>query len=596
MWKSIYSWKSTYSLLLSLVLMSGSLVACVQTGPETKSSPSTTSIPLPDQGNLDQENLKNSFDDVQKTNNEFQTLLDDFIKDIAAVREGSKNRESVNSSKVNEKLIQLEEKVNTYKNQISQTRNQENLEQNFNGINQNISNIKEITEKLKGGLGKDKIGEVQLSLQIITNPEVSYFGRLGPDTESKINESLTENSKQLKAKIIDLGQVTGLPSSVTPDKDDDKELARKIADLEARNNELAAIAKKNEEEIKNLNSEKQEFYNQLNQFKNRRRLEIFIVIIVLAIAVLLSGLCVYIWQEERRKKWLLERYIKAYGNTQKQNNAVNQTGDLDTQTLVYKELFHEVHEKVEYVEKMYKLWVNEAKKIQGQIYYLQQNQQVKTPGNNVDNKKFIVKVVDDRIGDIYRRLQQEIEQRWDIESRKLQNQINQLQQNQQLRTSDNVAGVYREPQITTNHVTSQVTPVPQINPQIPTHQYSGSSDLQLISMYQHDARSLLKNATQVSETEQSIDQRRLGGAQGAILRKDRKGNYWVLQEGGVDYMVPKNNIKINEYSLNTVANLFECQGYRSGYSGFQLIKPARVSAISRGEAWQVVERGVLQFY
>ena len=51
MWKSIYSWKSTYSLLLSLVLMSGSLVACVQTGPETKSSPSTTSIPLnPDQG------------------------------------------------------------------------------------------------------------------------------------------------------------------------------------------------------------------------------------------------------------------------------------------------------------------------------------------------------------------------------------------------------------------------------------------------------------------------------------------------------------------------------------------------------------------
>ena len=61
-------------------------------------------------------------------------------------------------------------------------------------------------------------------------------------------------------------------------------------------------------------------------------------------------------------------------------------------------------------------------------------------------------------------------------------------------------------------------------------------------------------------------------------------------------MVPKNNIKINEYSLETVQNLFECQGYRSGYSGFQLIKPARVSAISRVETWQVVERGVLQFY
>ncbi len=116
MWKSIHSWKSTYSLLLSLVLMSGSLVACVQTGPETKSSPSTTSIPLnPDQGNLAQENLKNSFDDVQKTNNEFQTLLDDFIKDIAAVREGSKNRELVNSSQVNQRLVELEKKLRRIK-------------------------------------------------------------------------------------------------------------------------------------------------------------------------------------------------------------------------------------------------------------------------------------------------------------------------------------------------------------------------------------------------------------------------------------------------------------------------------------------------
>ena len=61
-------------------------------------------------------------------------------------------------------------------------------------------------------------------------------------------------------------------------------------------------------------------------------------------------------------------------------------------------------------------------------------------------------------------------------------------------------------------------------------------------------------------------------------------------------MVPKNNIRINPYNLNTVEHLFECQGYQPGYSGFQLIKPARVSAISRGETWQVVERGVLQFY
>ena len=280
MWKSIYSWKSTYSLLLSLVLISGSFVACVQPGPETKSSPSTTSIPLnPDQGNLAQENLKNSFDDVQKTNNEFQTLLDDFIKDIAAVREGSKNRKLVNSSQVNQRLVELEEKVNTYKNQILPTINLENLEPNFNDINQNINNIKQITEKLKGGLGEDEIGKVQIYLGIFQSPNDNNYGALGPNTTTEINSSLTTNSEQLKAQIRNIGEIGGFIKPSAPPTNIDN-LTRKIADLEARNNELATIAKKNEEEIKNLNSEKQEIYNQLNQFKTIRRTVIFSFILL----------------------------------------------------------------------------------------------------------------------------------------------------------------------------------------------------------------------------------------------------------------------------------------------------------------------------
>ncbi|GGA57884.1 hypothetical protein [Okeania sp. KiyG1] len=126
-----------------------------------------------------------------------------------------------------------------------------------------------------------------------------------------------------------------------------------------------------------------------------------------------------------------------------------------------------------------------------------------------------------------------------------------------------------------------------------TVQYSG---LQLISTYQQNPRLLSRNAIEVSETEQSINQRRLGGGQGAILQKNRRGSYWILNEGGIDYMVPKNYFKVNEYTSETVANLFECQGYQPEYSGFKLIKPARVSAISIGETWQLVERGVLQFY
>ena len=225
----------------------------------------------------------------------------------------------------------------------------------------------------------------------------------------------------------------------------------------------------------------------------------------------------------------------------------------------------------------------------------QTNQQLNTPYNNANNKSFIVKVVNDRIGEIHQDLQQEIGKRWEIELMNLKNQINQFQQNQQVMTSSNVTRSHEAPR-TTNYPARQVIPETQMNPQIPTHKYFGSSDLQLISMYQHDARSLLENAIVVRETEQSIDQRLDGSAQGAILGKHRRGNYWILNEGWIDYVVPKNNIKINEHSLNTVANLFECQGYWFGYSGFKLIKPARVSAISRGETWQVVERGVLQFY
>ena len=106
----------------------------------------------------------------------------------------------------------------------------------------------------------------------------------------------------------------------------------------------------------------------------------------------------------------------------------------------------------------------------------------------------------------------------------LKNQINQFQQNQQVMTSSNVTRSHEAPR-TTNYPARQVIPETQMNPQIPTHKYFGSSDLQLISMYQHDARSLLKNAIQVSETKQSIDQRLDGSAQGAILQKVSRGNY-----------------------------------------------------------------------
>ncbi|GGA57904.1 hypothetical protein [Okeania sp. KiyG1] len=573
MWKKIHNWKSIYSLLLALLLMSGSLVACAPT--ESEPEPIPSEIPAPSNGKAD---LEKSFYDVETIHNEFQTSLDNFMNDVVAAKDGLKEREFVNSFEVNQKLTELETKVREYREQIFQTGNEGNLEQIFNDINQNIENIKPITEKLKDGLGQEPISDLQIDLKIVSNREVSYIGNLGPDTQKAINGLLTQNSEQLKDKIISLGQIVS-PPSVIPDENDN-ELTRRIVNLERKNEELLAIVKNHQAEInnlKNLNSKLQYIPTEFNQLKTSLLiLTILVVIIVLVLAGIILKPLFGESQPRRRKKL-----------TQEGNNAGSSTGSSDTQELIF-EVDDKVEDVYEKLEKMSKSWDAERKKLQNQIIDLQQNQQVKIPGNNADNRKFIFEL-EDKVKEISRQLQ-EISRWWESELRKLQSQINQRQQNQQLRTPDNVAGSYIETPRTTNYSPSPVTQEPQINP------HSGSSGLQLISTYQQNPRLLSRNAIEVSETDQSIDQRRLGGGQGVILQKNRKGNYWILNEGGIDYMVPKNNIKINEYSSETVANLFECQGYRPEYSGFKLIKPAIVSSVSRGEVWQLEERGVLEFY
>ena len=55
-------------------------------------------------------------------------------------------------------------------------------------------------------------------------------------------------------------------------------------------------------------------------------------------------------------------------------------------------------------------------------------------------------------------------------------------------------------------------------------------------------------------------------------------------------------LPINEYSIDTLKKLFECQGVNSeGSKGkFELLKPAKVSS-SGEEKWQLSELGKLKF-
>jgi myosin heavy subunit len=127
----------------------------------------------------------------------------------------------------------------------------------------------------------------------------------------------------------------------------------------------------------------------------------------------------------------------------------------------------------------------------------------------------------------------------------------------------------------------------------PIHLISEEKDL--VKRYNEDPKSFSDNVEVVSETEESINQRRLGTSK-AILEKNRRGNYWILRESGCEYMVPKDKLKINEHNYNTVEALFECLDYQAGSSSnFQLVKPAKVSFLTGSEKWQLEERGILQF-
>ena len=124
-----------------------------------------------------------------------------------------------------------------------------------------------------------------------------------------------------------------------------------------------------------------------------------------------------------------------------------------------------------------------------------------------------------------------------------------------------------------------------------------SEEEQLLKDYKDEEKRtvLSQNAITVSAATESIDNSRLGVGK-PVLEKQRRGSYWILKQGGSQYLVPSDTIKINEYSIDTLKNLFECQGVNSeGYKGkFELLKPAKVSSIGE-EKWQLSEPGKLEF-
>ncbi|MBD2199434.1 MULTISPECIES: hypothetical protein [Calothrix] len=167
------------------------------------------------------------------------------------------------------------------------------------------------------------------------------------------------------------------------------------------------------------------------------------------------------------------------------------------------------------------------------------------------------------------------------------------------RDQENLLKTNIPPEETIRNPEPEVIQLVEIQPQEVTHHPLPSAESQIpwVSAYNHNPEKFSKFALEVSVTEESINRRGFGNNQPIIIEKVRKGrgNYWLLTDANEHYLVPKGDLKINQYNFPTIEALFQSIGDSPENSQkFTLVKPAMVFPLE-SEKWQLQERGLLQF-
>ncbi|WP_009634033.1 hypothetical protein [Synechocystis sp. PCC 7509] len=122
--------------------------------------------------------------------------------------------------------------------------------------------------------------------------------------------------------------------------------------------------------------------------------------------------------------------------------------------------------------------------------------------------------------------------------------------------------------------------------------------IELVNTYNTNPKLLEQTAIKVSEPTDSINRRHSDSTQKIVLEKANNSNYWVIHDGvGIDcWLLPKINLRIDQFRYETTKALFECRGYNPEYSTFKLVKPAKVIPLSSDEqTWQLESPGILEF-
>lgn len=125
------------------------------------------------------------------------------------------------------------------------------------------------------------------------------------------------------------------------------------------------------------------------------------------------------------------------------------------------------------------------------------------------------------------------------------------------------------------------------------------------SSYNKKPSFLIEHAISVSETLDSKKQRAWGSSTAAIFHGNAFGQYWIIStKSSVIYLVPQWHVEISHEDLISMQGIFELRNYKPEYaSNFKLIKPAKVSILSQGQNWVMVnlrqwlliQPGVIEF-
>lgn len=121
-------------------------------------------------------------------------------------------------------------------------------------------------------------------------------------------------------------------------------------------------------------------------------------------------------------------------------------------------------------------------------------------------------------------------------------------------------------------------------------------EIEIVSLYRENPDDLRKVKVEVDLTDESIQQHRITYSFYPELERKAGGNYWIFTKGSKVYLVPKQDLPINEHNYLAVQMLFECQDYSPNRSQkIVLDRPAVIEPGATKDQWRLLEKGILSF-